>query len=89
MAPFSRFWSRDWLSPASIRSPLPTALGLGAVVVVLAPLGDLVESVVKRDLGLKDMGRLLPRTGVFRTGLMRCSSSFPATFVFFRLVHLG
>ena len=42
---------QDWLTQGD-------ALLLGLAVAILGPLGDLFESVVKRDAGTKDAGRL-------------------------------
>ena len=38
---------------------IPESLALGAAIAAAAPVGDLFESALKRDAGVKDTGRLL------------------------------
>jgi phosphatidate cytidylyltransferase len=52
-------------------------LAIGLVVTITATLGDLVESMLKRDLNIKDMGSVLPGHG----GVMdRLDSLLPSAF---------
>lgn len=59
---------------------------LGALVVFTATLGDLVESQVKRDLGIKDMGTLLPGHGGFMDRLDSVLPSAVVVWIIFTFV---
>jgi len=52
IAPFSKAGFAAWLL-------------LGVAIAIAAPLGDLCQSMIKRDLDVKDMGTILPGHGGF------------------------
>ena len=53
---FIALYKQDFLS-------IPESLALGAALAVAAPAGDLFESALKRDMNVKDTGRLLAGHG--------------------------
>jgi phosphatidate cytidylyltransferase len=60
---------------------------LGVVLVLTCTSGDLVESQVKRDLGIKDMGRLLPGHGGLMDRLDGVLPSAVAAWTLFTLLR--
>lgn len=66
-----------------------SALALGLLVAVLAPVGDLVESMVKRDLQVKDLGSILPGHGGLIDRFDSLLFVLPAAYYLSRLLEIA
>jgi len=66
--------------------PAWVGVPLGLMLVITGTLGDLVESQVKRDLGIKDMGTLLPGHGGIMDRIDSILPSAAATWIVLTLL---
>ena len=80
-------WAISYYLDSTMLS-LPEWLGLGIVVVVFGTWGDLVESLFKRTLGIKDSGNILPGHGGMLDRFDSSLMAIPAAVVYLYTLSL-
>ncbi|MBP5393188.1 MAG: phosphatidate cytidylyltransferase [Bacteroidaceae bacterium] len=73
----------SWWQPDTM--PLLRWLGFALVVIVFGTWGDLVESLIKRQLGIKDSGHILPGHGGMLDRFDSALLVIPASVIYFIL----
>jgi phosphatidate cytidylyltransferase len=84
----SSFIAGTLVAGVLIRISLLEGLGLGLVCAIFGPAGDLVESLVKREIGTKDSSHLLPGHGGMLDRLDAIAFAAVPAYLFLRFIVL-
>jgi phosphatidate cytidylyltransferase len=75
-----------WLVTSFLGGDWWVGVILGLITVVMATLGDLCESVMKRDLGIKDMSQVIPGHGGLMDRLDSILFAVPTAYLLLTLI---
>ena len=80
------FASHYWFDEFFQVPDLTTWVVMSVVVAVFATFGDLVESLIKRTVGVKDSGNILPGHGGILDRIDSLLLVVPAVFIYLMLI---
>ena len=76
-----------WLEPNTM--PLERWIGFAVVIIIFGTLGDLTESLIKRQLSIKDTGNILPGHGGLLDRFDSALLAIPASVIYFILTNVS